>query len=70
MRSVRLLVLVLLSAALGAVGVLPASAAKPPPAELRITSVVAVDTPNPDAGATVEHVLRRHQLSLVNTFQI
>lgn len=44
MRSVRLLVLVLLSAALGAVGVLPASAAKPPPAELRITSVVAVDT--------------------------
>jgi hypothetical protein len=44
MRSLRVILLVAVSIVLGAVGVAPASAAKPQPATLQITSVVAVDT--------------------------
>jgi hypothetical protein len=44
MRSLRVILLVVVSIVLGAVGVAPASAAKPQPATIRITSVVAVDT--------------------------
>jgi len=44
MRSLRVVLLVLVSLVLGAVGAAPASAAKPQPATIRITSVVAVDT--------------------------
>jgi hypothetical protein len=40
----RVILLIVVSVVLGAVGVAPASAARPQPAELRITSVVAVDT--------------------------
>ena len=44
MRSLRVILLVVVSVLLGAVGVAPASAAKPQPATIQITSVVAVDT--------------------------
>ncbi len=44
MRSLRVILLLVVSVLLGAVGVAPASAAKPQPATIQITSVVAVDT--------------------------
>jgi hypothetical protein len=44
MRSFRVILLLVVSVLLGAVSVSPASAAKPQPATIQITSVVAVDT--------------------------
>ena len=44
MRSLRVILLLVVSVLMGAVGVAPASAAKPQPATIQITSVVAVDT--------------------------
>ena len=44
MKSFRVILLVVLSLALGAIGIVPATAAKAPLATPRITSVVAVDT--------------------------
>ena len=44
MRSLRVILLVVVSVVLGAIGVAPASAAKPSLATPQITSVVAVDT--------------------------
>ena len=44
MKSLRVILLVVVSVVLGAIGVAPASAAKPPLATPQITSVVAVDT--------------------------
>ena len=33
-------------------------------------TIIAIDTPNPDRAADAEHILRDHDCSMVNTFQV